>query len=231
MTKRNNIFALLALAMLPACADMDMQGTDPNDYFAKHPIVNKVEHKSANALLRFNGSAIDSADLDALHKTLKDVHPEGIDSISAEVGLVDTARKVAVARALAHEGIYTPVSYNASESVASNEALLEIDFASVIAPECPGWKLSPNHTFSNTSQGNFGCASATNLGAMIADPHDLEQGRGGGTPDSTHAARAIENYRNGAISAGGSAPPVGSSSNATPTTTTSTTTTSGGSGQ
>jgi len=64
---------------------------------------------------------------------------------------------------------------------------------------CPDWTASPYSTYENGQQGNFGCATVTNLGLMLVDPRDLERGSSGGhiPPDMNRAGKAIERYRSG----------------------------------
>lgn len=64
-------------------------------------------------------------------------------------------------------------------------------------PPCPDWTKFPGANFANTVHSNFGCATAINLGLMVADPADLKSGRGLGPADGEYSAAAIERYRMG----------------------------------
>ncbi len=57
--------------------------------------------------------------------------------------------------------------------------------------------MRPGVTFNNTRSSNFGCATATNLGLMVADPGDIVAGRDPGLMDGEFTARSIERYRKG----------------------------------
>jgi pilus assembly protein CpaD len=46
---------------------------------------------------------------------------------------------------------------------------------------------------------NLGCANATNLYLMVADPRDLVSGRMLGPADGEEAVRAVDNYRSGKL--------------------------------
>jgi pilus assembly protein CpaD len=62
-------------------------------------------------------------------------------------------------------------------------------------PGCPAWRAAEVHQTGNTSP-NYGCATNSNLAAMIADPEDLVLGQDGSTGGSaTTASRAIRTYR------------------------------------
>ncbi len=63
-------------------------------------------------------------------------------------------------------------------------------------PNCPNWSTSSAETFSNETHSNFGCATNSNLAAMIADPEDLVRGQtGSASVDAASASRAIKAYR------------------------------------
>jgi len=70
--------------------------------------------------------------------------------------------------------------------------------ATASVPSCPAWNnmdIAPV----NTTSSNFGCATNSNLAAMIADPGDLIVGRdGAATQSAVTATRAIRGYREGA---------------------------------
>ena len=67
----------------------------------------------------------------------------------------------------------------------------------VVLPACPDWTSTPNQSFTNRPQRNFGCATAVNLGMMVEVPTDLERGRGLGPKEGTIAAKSIDRYRKG----------------------------------
>ncbi len=67
----------------------------------------------------------------------------------------------------------------------------------VTLPGCPDWTGRPGITYENTPSSNFGCATATNLGLMVADPGDIVAGRDPGLMDGEFVARSIERYRKG----------------------------------
>ena len=66
--------------------------------------------------------------------------------------------------------------------------------ATASVPNCPDWgdKLAP----SVATSPNFGCATNSNLAAMIADPNDLVLGQQGNSSTSAATAnRAVRVYR------------------------------------
>jgi pilus assembly protein CpaD len=70
----------------------------------------------------------------------------------------------------------------------------------VTGPNCPDHSKPESDDFTNTTESDYGCATATNLGLMVANPGDLLQGAQPGPADGEAAARGVQNYRNGVLS-------------------------------
>lgn len=64
----------------------------------------------------------------------------------------------------------------------------------VTLPSCPDWRQKAWPNYENAPSSNFGCANATALGLMVANPRDLIEGDDFAGPDGTQAATAIERY-------------------------------------
>lgn len=72
-----------------------------------------------------------------------------------------------------------------------------VDAAGAHAPACPNWSSQRNGN-DEANAANWGCATATDLALMIADPADLVHGRfGDGTETSSPevAGRALKAWR------------------------------------
>jgi pilus assembly protein CpaD len=78
---------------------------------------------------------------------------------------------------------------------AADQLTVVVRRVEVRLPGCPDWTAMPIDTFSNRPASFFGCASAVNLGMMVAEPADLARGRDPGPADATAAARTIDRYR------------------------------------
>jgi pilus assembly protein CpaD len=94
----------------------------------------------------------------------------------------------------------------AASGVAADHLLVLADRYVVTLPACPNWTKDPIVQHDNRPASNFGCATATNLGLMIADPRDLEVGRTLGPADAEPTIDAVARYRTGKVKplAGGS---------------------------
>ena len=67
----------------------------------------------------------------------------------------------------------------------------------VTLPACPDWTGSAADNATNQPASNWSCATATNLGMMVADPGDLARGQQPGYADGELVAGSIERYRKG----------------------------------
>ncbi len=63
-------------------------------------------------------------------------------------------------------------------------------------PGCPDWSANNESNLKNATGSNYGCATNSNLAAMIADPEHLLQGAtGNGTTTVMSSTKAIDSYR------------------------------------
>ena len=71
-------------------------------------------------------------------------------------------------------------------------------------PGCPDWSDDYDGNFANATSRNYGCATNSNLAAMIPNPEDLVRGQDNeGRPVVTKSKAAIDAYRNGSAGSGG----------------------------
>jgi pilus assembly protein CpaD len=66
-------------------------------------------------------------------------------------------------------------------------------------PPCPDWSRESGADYANLPGSNFGCATQTNLGLMVANPRDLVRGRKLAPASGIHAAEGIVRYRTGNV--------------------------------
>jgi pilus assembly protein CpaD len=109
------------------------------------------------------------------------------------------ARFAALARALGDRGLtVTPPRTTAGLMAATPGTLTVVARRYEIRlPDCPDWSDPIIGKWSNQAHSNFGCATATNLGLMVEDPHDLIEGRTLGAMDGRVAARNSRAYLEG----------------------------------
>jgi pilus assembly protein CpaD len=111
-------------------------------------------------------------------------------------------RQAAIRRALARRGVLlstVPATAGAvgERLTLGDEMTVAVERYTVTPPNCPDWTKPSGSDPTNSASSNFGCATATNLGMMVAQPRDLLVGRQPGPADAQRALYAIQNYRAG----------------------------------
>jgi pilus assembly protein CpaD len=88
----------------------------------------------------------------------------------------------------------------AKADVPADQLLLVVERYVVTPPSnCPNWTKDPVANHENEVGSNFGCATVTNLGLMVADPRDLVIGRQMGPEEGGPGIAAVQRFRNGKV--------------------------------
>jgi pilus assembly protein CpaD len=91
-------------------------------------------------------------------------------------------------------------SYSTKAASASASVILSFTRYVASVSECGIWDKNMGYTQRNLPWPNFGCATQSNLAAMIVDPHDLTAPRGKGKTNADRRSVVLEKYREGDIS-------------------------------
>ena len=110
---------------------------------------------------------------------------------SGAAALAD-ARAAAISGRLLRWGIVADARPIAG--VPPNRAIVMVGRYAVTLPPCPNWSMPRANDFTNAPPSNFGCATAVNLGMMVASPADLSHGRTLAAADGKPAAAAVDRY-------------------------------------
>lgn len=145
------------------------------------------------------GNGVSRSELDRLDAWFEALALGYGDRISVDGGgqAADPAAQQDVARVAATYGMLlsdsVPVTTGA---IAPGSVRVIVSRSTASVPGCPQW--DPNEIGARiTTSPNYGCASNSNLAAMIADPNDLVVGRTGDpSVDAATASKAIRTYRN-----------------------------------
>lgn len=121
------------------------------------------------------------------------------DRVSVDAQGYGDAPREAVAAVAARYGLLVdataPVTAGA---VPPGSVRVVVSRTAAFVPGCPDWSRPSNANFTGDRTSNYGCATNTNLAAMIADPRDLVAGRGvaaNARPDGAVSSKAIRTYR------------------------------------
>jgi pilus assembly protein CpaD len=121
-----------------------------------------------------------------------------IDDPDGNLGARDEVAAIAARFGLLIDQV-APITQGALEA---GSARVVVSRTKAEVPGCPDWSRSSQPEFGSNAMSNYGCATNSNLAAMVANPEDLLQGRtGSGPSDSDTSNKAIKSYR--------TAPPTG----------------------
>jgi len=107
------------------------------------------------------------------------------------------ARIGQLTRELIQRGIGATTLPPSATAIPADHMTVVVERYVVTPPDCPNWSKPASGDHSNTLPSNFGCADATNLGLMVADPRDLILGRSLGPPRGDPALYGYSRYRIG----------------------------------
>lgn len=218
---------VLALASLGACAPMNSDIDTTRGWLsASSPKELEVDHAQYRHVIHFDTDREDirADERDRLLAFIKAVQPTSQDSIRVE-GHADerandiynidlAARRIdSVMQFLSKSGLdkdkiqasafgeRLPASLGSHEQAWSRNRRVEIVLERYVVtpPACPDWSRRSGVDYANRAHSNFGCATETNLGLMIANPRDLVRGRKLGPADGVHQAEGIVRYRKGQL--------------------------------
>lgn len=80
--------------------------------------------------------------------------------------------------------------------IAPNTVRIVVTRSTAYVEGCPNWGSSSETNFNNATSTDYGCASNSNLAAMVADPEDLVRGQSAAQlRDTDGSIKAIKSYR------------------------------------
>lgn len=86
----------------------------------------------------------------------------------------------------------------------AGQARVVITRSTAEVPGCPDWSAKSDMNYLNATSPGYGCATNSNLAAMVADPEDLLEGKkGDGENVVATATKAISTYRDAAPTGAG----------------------------
>lgn len=185
----------LSLGMtLSACGGM---ATNNSLYSVKQPV---VERTSYTFDVRTSQSGLTISEQQRLDGWFDAMELGYGDRVSIDDPLASEATMDAVAELAGRRGILVdsgaPVTAGA---VQPGYARVVLTRATAAVPGCPDWSAKSDMNFNNATSPNYGCATNSNLAAMVANPEDLIEGqKGTGETVIMSSTKAIESYREAA---------------------------------
>jgi pilus assembly protein CpaD len=101
-----------------------------------------------------------------------------------------------IRKSLAKRGtVLAGVAGDASAAVGQGNLRVHVSRSAAIVPGCPDWSSRFQADPHNSTSSNYGCATNSNLAAMVADPNDLVRGVASSDQNTAHGVRAVKSYR------------------------------------
>ena len=204
MTRFTSSVALVAVALtVSACGPETNRLTpvsNPSLYSANQPVVQRTDFVLDVA----SSGGVPASEKARLADWFESLNLGYGDRVYVDgAGYADARSRADVAEVAADYGLLlsngAPISAGAA---APGMVRVVVSRATASVPGCPVWEDEQVGAPERTAT-NYGCATNSNLAAMIADPSDLVLGQAGsGASDGTVGAKAIKVYRE--------APPTGS---------------------
>ena len=128
------------------------------------------------------------------------------DKITIDDPLASEATRTAISTVAGGFGIMiSDAPAPVSGGLSAGTARVVLTRASATVPGCPDWSAKSDTNLLNGSSSNYGCATNSNLAAMVADPDHLLHGASGASVSSSlTTAKAIDAFH--------TAPPTGQAS-------------------
>lgn len=192
----------LALSLglaLGACGGMP---TNKSLYSVNQPV---VERNNYTFDVQSSQSGLSIADQQRLDGWFEALELGYGDRVSIDDPLASDAVLEAVSQLAGRHGVLlsdeAPVTSGASQP---GYARVVVTRSKAHVPGCPNWSATSDMNYNNGTSPNYGCATNSNLAAMIANPEDLIEGqKGTGETVIMSSNKAIETYRDAAPTGAG----------------------------
>lgn len=184
MMRSLTVLTLLGCSMLSAC------GTQNRGLESVHqPVVSRTDYV-------FDMSATDS-DPRALGAWFESLGLKYGDRVSVDSQAYGPGARDAVSAVAAKYGLLIDETAPVTQGeIAAGSIRVVVSRMTATVPGCPDWSRPSNANFGGDAMSNYGCATNSNLAAMVADPRDLISGRAAPSyVDAAQSSRAVTTYR------------------------------------
>lgn len=195
---------LTVLALIAATGSLSSCGTPNRGLESVHqPVVARTDY--VFDLAKPGGDTLSYEDASRLSGWFDSVKLRYGDHVSVDAPGDDRATRTAVGDIVARYGLLLDESVPVTNGeIAPGSFRVVISRTAATVPNCPDWSRPAAPNFEGHTMSNYGCATNTNIAAMVADPRDLVRGReASGNADIASSTKAIDAYRAAAPSGDG----------------------------
>ncbi|ODN70904.1 CpaD family pilus assembly protein [Methylobrevis pamukkalensis] len=185
--RAGGIAILAVAAALGGCAvktDLTTGSVETDDYRKRHPIVLQDAEQTLDIPVGRGTAGLDGRSRDAVMAFASEARdrgtgplvimvPSGSGNEAAANYLAGSIRKTATGTGLSSGNIVTQAYRVQDPNVSAPIRLSFTQIKAGVPHPCGMWKDNAYRGFNNDSDDEFGCASQSNLAAMVANPEDL----------------------------------------------------------
>ena len=189
MTRSLTILALLACSALSACGTLNT-GMES----VHQPVVARTDYVYDMAA---PGDRLTDGDAQGLSGWLESLKVGYGDRISVDTQDYGYRARDAVAGIAARYGLLVDETAPVTQGdIPAGSIRVIVSRTKATVPGCPDFSRPAFANFEGSTISNYGCATNTNLAAMVADPRDLISGRQGpSSVDAALSSKAITTYK------------------------------------
>ncbi len=194
IAKNSKLAGALALSLglvLGGCGGMP---TNKSLYSTKQPVVERTNYTFD---VNSGQGGLDISEQQRLSAWFETMGLGFGDRVSIEDPMASEATRDAVSKLAGRHGILVeegaPVT---SGYVQPGYARVVLSRSTASVPGCPDWSAKSDMNYNNGTHPGYGCATNSNLAAMVANPQDLIEGqKGNGETVIMSSTKAIDTYR------------------------------------
>lgn len=177
---------------LAACGSM---GSNTSMYSAHQPVVERTNYAIDVAA---DGGDISIEEQRRMAEWFDGLRLGYGDRVAVDFGegYANGATKKTVAKIAADHGILVSEAAPVTAGrIAPGAVRVVVTRSSASVPSCPDWSTETDGNFNSSNHSNHGCATNSNLAAMVADPEDLVRGRENTKLNANSGTKAVDAYR------------------------------------
>jgi len=191
MQKLNILTAASLAIALAGCGSI---GDNASLYSTNQPVVERTNYAID---VNLDGSGVSASEETRVAQWFNALNLGYGDRIALDFGgsYPNAAAKQDVADLAARKGMLVVDNAPVTQGVIVPGTARIVVTRSTASVDCGGWDNSSDANYNSHTNKNYGCATNSNLAAMIADPEDLVRGKENDSNDNSGGNRAIENLR------------------------------------
>ncbi len=154
-----------------------------------------VKFEDTSHVVEMHNGVLSSQEDSALSAFLNMTGVTYADRISLETGDAGNVNKsrTAIDAVLSRVGL-SASNVSLANGLKPGEVRVVVTHSSIVMPECGHFDRAASPNWQNQTSANFGCASRSNLAAMVANPADLVSGTPLGSPNAALVAKPVESW-------------------------------------